>query len=106
MGCVSGGGEFSSAGGSTKMISDSCLYANGKVLIKRVGENLLPTAQARALWRLSPAIAAPGTETVMSICFGNLVPGETVVAKFQDLLGGGLAGRRTAATHDDAGRRS
>jgi hypothetical protein len=44
-----GGGELTSGGCSTKMISDGCAYADGKVLIKRVGENLLPTAQARRL---------------------------------------------------------
>ena len=37
-------GELSSGGSSTKMISDGCPYANRKVFIKRVGENLLPTA--------------------------------------------------------------
>jgi hypothetical protein len=40
------GGKFSSGGGSTKMISDGCSYANREIVIKRVGENLLPTAQA------------------------------------------------------------
>ena len=38
------GGEFSPCGDSTKMISDGCSDANGKVLIKCVSENLLPTA--------------------------------------------------------------
>jgi hypothetical protein len=45
----SGGGELSSGGRSTKMISDSFTYANRKVLIKRIGEHLLPAAQARRL---------------------------------------------------------
>jgi hypothetical protein len=36
------GVERSPGGRSTKMISDSCPYANRKVLIKRVGETLLP----------------------------------------------------------------
>jgi hypothetical protein len=38
------GGEFSASGGSAEMISDGCTYANCMVLIKGVGENLLPTA--------------------------------------------------------------
>ena len=41
-----GGGELSSGGGSTKMISDSCSYANRKVVVKRVGEYLLSSAQS------------------------------------------------------------
>jgi hypothetical protein len=39
---ASGSGELSPGGGSTEMISDSCTDANGKVLVKGVGENLLP----------------------------------------------------------------
>jgi hypothetical protein len=43
------GVELSPSGRSTKMISDGCLDANRKVSIKRVGQHLLPAAQARAL---------------------------------------------------------
>jgi hypothetical protein len=43
------GRELSSGRESTKMISDGCPYGNGKVLVKGVGEHLLPTAQS---WRL------------------------------------------------------
>jgi hypothetical protein len=37
------GGQLSPGWGSAEMISDGCTYANRKVLIKGVGENLLPT---------------------------------------------------------------
>ena len=40
------GGELSTGGGSAEMISDGCSYANRKVLVQRIGENLLPSAQA------------------------------------------------------------
>ena len=43
-----GGGELSSGGRSTKMISDGCSYADRKILVKRVGENLLPSAPVEA----------------------------------------------------------
>ncbi|MET0839275.1 MAG: hypothetical protein ABWY19_10870 [Marmoricola sp.] len=36
-------GELSSGGDSAEMISDGCPFANRKVLIKRVGENLVGT---------------------------------------------------------------
>jgi hypothetical protein len=41
--------ELSPGGGSSEMISDRCTDANGKILVKRIGENLLPTAQALAI---------------------------------------------------------
>jgi hypothetical protein len=61
------GGQLSPGRSSTEMISDGCTYANRKVLIKCVGENLLPTAHAwfggRAFrWRLQTP------ETVISTC--------------------------------------
>ena len=40
------GSQLSPGRGSTEMISDGRTNANRKVLIKGVGENLLPTAQA------------------------------------------------------------
>ena len=46
------GGEFSPGGGSTQLISDGCTNANRKVLVKGVGEHLLPTAQA---WTFGPS---------------------------------------------------
>jgi hypothetical protein len=46
MGGSSCGNQLSPGGRSTEMISDRCTNANCKVLVKGVGENLLPTAQA------------------------------------------------------------
>ena len=50
-GCETVGGSSSSrelgpGGRSTKMINDSCSYANREVLVKRVSKNLLPTTHA------------------------------------------------------------
>jgi hypothetical protein len=42
------GGEFSPGRGPTEMISDGNPDADRKVLVKCIGENLLPTAQARS----------------------------------------------------------
>jgi hypothetical protein len=84
------------------MISDGCSYANGKVLVKGVGENLLPSAQSGRLEWPGLAIAAPGTGNrhVDLSCY--LVPSQTLVTQFQDLLC--RRGMRTsAATHGDAG---
>ena len=36
--------------GSAEMISVGCSAANGQVLIKRVGEDLSPSAESRGLW--------------------------------------------------------
>ena len=47
----------------TSKTSDRCGNANGKVLVKCVGENLLPTARPLGHWRLGPPVAAPGTGT-------------------------------------------
>jgi hypothetical protein len=41
------------------MISDSCSDAYRKVLVKRIGENLLPTAQAWGLRWPDPSVPAP-----------------------------------------------
>ena len=46
VGCPSSSGEFSTCRGPSNMISDHRTNANRKVLVKCVGENLLPTAQA------------------------------------------------------------
>jgi hypothetical protein len=45
VGRSSGSGELSPGRGSTEMISDRRTDANGKLLVKRVRENLPPTAQ-------------------------------------------------------------
>jgi hypothetical protein len=86
-----------------RMISDGCPYANRKVLIKRVGENLLPTAQSGRLCRFGPSVAAPGTGNRHTDLFCNLVPGQALVAQLQNLLGGDGVSRRSAVTHGDAG---
>ena len=97
------GGEFSPGGGSTQMISDGCTNANRKVLVKGVGEHLLPTAQAWGLWRPGPPVAAPRTGNRHIDLFCYLIPGQALVTQLQDLLGGGGMSGRTAATHGDAG---
>ena len=103
MGGSSCGSQLSPGGGSTKVISDGCSYANRKVLLKRVGENLLPTAQAWGLWRPGPPVAAPHTGNRHVDLSCDLGPGQALVTELQDLLrGGGMCGR-TAATHGDAG---
>jgi hypothetical protein len=45
----SGSSQLSPGRGSTEMISNRRSDTNGKFLVKGVGENLLPTAQARGL---------------------------------------------------------
>jgi hypothetical protein len=75
MGGSSGSGELDAGGGSTEMIGDGCSYANRKVLIKSVGENLLPTAQAWRFWRSDPLIAAPDTGNGHIDLFCYLSPG-------------------------------
>jgi hypothetical protein len=83
------GGEFGSGGGSTKMINDSCSYANGKVLVQRISEHLLPTAQASRLWRPGLPVPAPGPGNRHVDLLGHLSPGQALVAQLQDLLSGG-----------------
>jgi hypothetical protein len=46
VGGSSSSGEFSSVGGSAKVIGDGCPDANCKVLVKGVGQNLLPPASS------------------------------------------------------------
>jgi hypothetical protein len=73
-------GELSSGGGSTEMISDGRPDAKCKVLIKCVGEHLLPTAQSRRLCRPGSPVAAPGTGRRHIDPFGHLIPGRALVA--------------------------
>jgi|SRR5215213_4507086 hypothetical protein len=56
--CSSCGGELSPGGCPSEMISDGCPNANGKVLVKCVGENLLPTDLARSGCRGVPVTLA------------------------------------------------
>jgi hypothetical protein len=103
VGCASSGGELSSGGLSTKVIGNGCSYANGKVLVEGVGENLLPSAQSGRLWRPGPAIAAPGTGNRHIDLLGHLIPGQALVTQLQDLLGGGWICGWTGATDSDPG---
>ena len=64
----SSGGELSSGGGSTEMISDGRTDANRKVPVKGVSQNLLPTAQVCGLGGWAFLIAAPGTGRVIPTC--------------------------------------
>jgi hypothetical protein len=76
VGGSSGTIQLSPGRGPPEMISDGCTYANRKLFIKCVGENVLPTAHAWRLWRPSPAVAAPGTGYRHIDLFGNLTPGQ------------------------------
>jgi hypothetical protein len=96
------GGQLSPGGRSTEMISDGCSYANRKVLIEGVGENLLPTAQAWGLWRPAPPVAAPGTGNRHIDLLGHLIPVQALVTQLKDPLCGGGVSQRAAATHGDA----
>jgi hypothetical protein len=85
------------------MINDRCLDANGKVLVKRVGEHPLPTTQAWGLGWQGSLVAAPGTGNrhIDLLCY--LGPGQAMVAKLKDLLRGSRMSGGTAPTHGDAG---
>jgi hypothetical protein len=96
------GGKFSSGGVSTKVIGNGCSYANGKVLVEGVGENLPPSAQSGRLWLPGPSGAAPGAGHRHVDLFSHLSPGQAVVAQLEDLRCGGGT-RRSAATHGHAG---
>ena len=85
------------------MISDGCPDANRKVLVKGVGENLLPTAQAWGLRRQGPPVAAPGTGNSHADLLCYLRPGQALVAKLKDLLRGSRMSGSTTPTHGDAG---
>jgi hypothetical protein len=97
------GGQLSPGGGSTEMISDRRTDADREILVKGVGENLLPTSQAWGLWRPGPPVAAPGTGNRHTDLFCHLIPGQAVITQLQDLLCGSGMSRSTAATHNDAG---
>jgi hypothetical protein len=102
VGCPSSSSELSPGRGSTEMISGHRSDANGKVLLKCVGESLLPPAESRGLGRPGPPVAAPGTGNSHVNLFCYIVPSQTLVTKLQDLLCRGRV-RRSAATHGDAG---
>ena len=86
--------EFRPGRGSAEMISDGSPYAYGKILIKGVNQNLLPTAQAGGLWRPGSPVAAPGAGNGHIDLFCHLSPGQAQVTKLRDLLRGcGMCGR-------------
>ena len=86
--------SLSSGGRSTKMISDGRSDANRKVLIKGLGENLLPTAQPWGPWWPCPLVAAPGTGNRHIDLFCHLTPGQALVTQLHDMIGGGgMCGR-------------
>ena len=68
------------------MISDGCPDANSKVLVKRVGENLLATAQLWRLGRPGSPVAAPCARNSHIHLFCYLTPGQALVTKLHDLL--------------------
>ena len=73
-----------------------------KVLVKGVGEHLLPTAQAWGPRRPGSPVAAPGAGDRHIDLFGYLWPGQAVVMHLHDLLcWGGVS--RPAATRGEAG---
>jgi hypothetical protein len=95
-------GELRPGGCSTEMINHCRSNANRKVLVKGVGEHLLPTAQVLWLWWPVPALTAPGTGNRHIDLFCYLIPGQTLITEVQDLLGGGGMSGRRARTHGDA----
>jgi hypothetical protein len=85
------------------MISDSSSDGNGEVLIKGVGENLLPAAQGWGLGRPGPAVPAPGTGNGHIDLFCHLIPGHALVTQLHDPLSGGGTSGWADRTHGDAG---
>jgi hypothetical protein len=85
------------------MITDGCSDADRKMLIKRVGEHPLPSAQARRLWLPGLSVTAPDTGNSHIDLSGHLNPGQALVTQLQDLLRGGWVSWSTARTPGDAG---
>ena len=78
------------------MISDGCPDANRKVLVQRVGECPLPTAQAFGLRWLGPTVATPRTRNGHIDLRRYLNPRAALVTKLEDLLcGDGMRGERS-----------
>jgi hypothetical protein len=102
VGRSSGGNQLSPRRRSAEMISDGCTNANGEVLVKCVGEHLLPTAQAWGPWRPGSPVPAPGTGNrhIDLLCY--LWPGHALLPELKDLLCGRRICGSTAPTHGDA----
>jgi hypothetical protein len=71
-------------------------------LIKRVGEDLLASAESQRLWWPGSTVAAPGVANSHANLFCYLGPGLALVAQLEDLLCGGEVGG-SAAPHGDIG---
>jgi hypothetical protein len=84
------------------MISDGCTDTDCEVLVKGVGEHLLPTAQAWGVGWPGPPVAAPGTRNRHIDLFCHLSPDQALITKRQNLICGGAMSGRTARTHSDA----
>jgi hypothetical protein len=102
VGRSSGSSQLNPGRGSAEMIGNGRSDADRKMLIKRVGQHLLPTAQARGLGWPGPPIAAPYTGNRHIDLFGHLTPGQALITQFHDLLCGcRMCGSATA--HSDPG---
>jgi hypothetical protein len=86
-------------GDRCEMISDRCTNTNGKVLVRCVGVNLLPTAQAWAFQAPGPSGRAPCAGTRHTDLFCHLISGQNLVTELQDHLWG-----RGVAMHGDTCR--
>jgi hypothetical protein len=76
------------------MINDGCPDPDRKILIEGVGEHLLPSPRLLGLWCPGPTVAAPGTRDRHIDLFCHLTPGQALVTKLHDLIGGGgMCGR-------------
>ena len=76
------------------MISGGCPDPDREVLMERVSEHLLPTAQAWGRRLMCPPVATPHTRTSHTHLFCDLSPVQALVANFHDLIGGcGMCGR-------------
>jgi hypothetical protein len=81
VGSSSSRSELGSGGGSTEVIIDHCSDANRKVLVKGLGENLLPTAQRLVVGRPGPPVSAPcAGNRHIDLC-GHLSPGQALVTQ-------------------------
>ena len=88
------GVELSPSRRSSEMISDGRSDTNSKVLVKGVGEHLLPTAQAWGRRLMCSPVATPRTRTSHTHLFCDFGPVQALGAKFHDLIGGGGMCRR------------
>jgi hypothetical protein len=95
--------QLSSGGGATEMIDDGRSNTDRKVLVKRLCEHLLPSAQMRRLWRPGFPVTTPrpGNSHIDPFC--HFSPGQTLVTQVEDLFGGGWVRACADRTHGDTG---